>query len=157
MKRYYNADISTAVIPKTAKAMVSNAPVSQKFSTEICNCVKGQTVQWAEAFLQDIASHKRYLPLQKYNKKVGHKKGAALMGQKAGRYPKNTVRTFLKLLDNAKANADYRGLDTEKLVVFHAFSSQGFKRRSLQSKGKIGGKTRQRKSAHIEVILMETR
>ncbi len=157
VKRYYNTELSAAESKKTAKTMAANANVSLKYATEICNQIKGKTAEWTESFLQDIEQHKRFLPLKRYNKKVAHRKGDSMHGEKAGRYPEKTVQVFLKLLENAKANADYKGLDTEKLVIKHAFASQGFARRSVQTKGKIGGKVRKKKSAHLEVVLMEAR
>lgn len=137
--------------------MMPNAAVSLKYATEISNHIKGKSLDWSEAFLGGILRHERFLPLKKFNKKVAHRKGDAVFGQKAGRFPENAVRVFLKLLGNAKANADYKGLETEKLMVWHAFASQGFARRSVQTKGKIGGKVRKHKSAHLEVMLMEVR
>lgn len=157
MKRYYNVDLSARESTKTALAMMPNANVSLKYATEIGNHIKGKSLGWVEKFLQDIVEKKRYLPLKQYHKKVAHRKGDALMGQKAGRYPQKTVTVYQKLVANAKANADYKGLDLEKLVVKHAFASQGFGRMGLQSKGQIGGKMRKRKSAHLEIVLMEAR
>jgi large subunit ribosomal protein L22 len=157
VKRYYNTELSVAEEKKTAKAKAANANVSLKYAVEICNQVKGKTIEWTEAFLKDIEQHKRFLPLKRYNKRTAHRKGDSVHGEKAGRYPEKTVRVFLKLLGNAKANADYKGLDEEKLVVKHAFASQGFARRGLQARGKMGGKVRKKKSAHLEIVLMETR
>lgn len=157
VKRYYNTVVSSTESKKIAKAMAPNANVSLKYALEICNQVKGKTIDWTEAFLRDIEAHKRFLPLKRYNKRVAHRKGDAVHGEKAGRYPEKTVRAFLKLLENARANADYKGLDTEKLVIKHAFASQGFGRRGVQKKGHIGGKVRKRKSAHLEIVLMEAR
>ncbi|MBU0636296.1 50S ribosomal protein L22 [Candidatus Micrarchaeota archaeon] len=157
VKRYYNATVSTKATKKAAKSKAIGANVSLKYSTELCNYLKGKSLKWSESFLQDVLAKKRYVPLKRYNKKVAHRKGTTLRGAKAGRFPTKTIRAFQKLLGNAKANADYKGLDTEKLVVWHAFASQAFARRSTQSQGRLGGKVRKRKSAHLEVILMETR
>ena len=59
------------------------------------------------------------------------------------------------MLNSVKANADYKGLNEENLIIIHAFSSQGFRRRSAQSQGRISGKRRKRKSTHMEVIVRE--
>jgi ribosomal protein L22 len=61
------------------------------------------------------------------------------------------------MLELVKANADFKGLDTDKLLIIHAFAAQGFRRMSLQPKGKIGGKLRLRKSVHLEVIVTEVK
>ena len=139
----------------TAKAMLKNRPVSLKYATEICNEIKGLPVAKAEKILQEIIDRKRYLPLKKYKKKVPHRKGAAISGQKAGRYPVNTCKAFIELIGYAKANAENKGLDPEKLIIRHVFACQGYRRWSMQPKGRIAGKRRRRKSAHLEIILQE--
>ena len=154
-KRNYNFAIADE--KKVAKAFSSNVPVSVKFSTEMARELKGMKVAKAERFLQDIVEKKRYLPLRKYTRKVGHRKGASQSYTEIGRYPLNVSKAFLSLLNTVKANADYKGLDTENLVIAHMFASQGFSRRSHQKQGRISGKTHQKKSAHLEVVVRETK
>jgi large subunit ribosomal protein L22 len=140
---------------KTAKALITNANISLKYSTEICNQIKGMPVEKAIAWLTRIEEHKEYLPLKRYHKKVAHRKGDAQKGVKSGRYPEMTCREFVNLLNLAKNNADFKGLDAEKLIILTAFASMGINRYSYQSKGKIAGKARRQNATHIEVIVME--
>ncbi len=140
-----------------AKAVIKNRRVSTKYAVEIANVIKGKPAGKALAFLERVAEKKEYLPLRKYNKKVAHRKGRAVDGCKAGRYPVKACNAFIELLNYAVANAENKGLDTEKLIVRHAFASQGFRRLSHQSKGRIAGKRRERKGTHIEVILQEAK
>jgi large subunit ribosomal protein L22 len=139
----------------TAKAIKKNANVSVKYSTEIVREIKGKELSKVEKFLQNVIDKKEHLPLRKYVKKVAHRKGKAKSKTKSGRYPIKTIKTFLELVESAKANADYKGLETEKLFVKHAFASMGYSRVSHQPKGKISGKSRVKKSAHLEIILQE--
>lgn len=140
---------------KTSKAVKANAHVSLKYSAEICREIKGKRVEKAMKFLQDVVEKKAFLPIKKYNSNTAHRKGRSVSGVKSGRFPKNCAKAWRDLLASAKANADYKGLDAENLVVLHAFASQGFRRRSHQARGKIAGKQRRKKSAHLEVVLME--
>ena len=139
----------------TAKAIKKNANISLKYSTEIINRIKGKKLKRVEEFLQNIVTKKEYLPLRKYNKKVAHRKGNAQDKTKSGRYPLKTAKAFLGVLESAKANADYKGLDTNNLFIKHGFASMGYGRVTHQPKGQISGKRRIRKSAHIEIILQE--
>jgi len=139
----------------TAKAIKKNANVSVKYATEIVREIKGKKVKRAEEFLKNIMDKKEHLPLRKYIKKVAHRKGDAKSNTKSGRYPIKTAKNFLEVLESAKANADYKGLDTENLFIKHGFASKGYSRASHQPKGKISGKPRERKSAHLELILQE--
>jgi large subunit ribosomal protein L22 len=142
---------------KTAKAIIKNAGVSLKYSTELFREIKGQQIDKVIARLQRISEMKEALPLRKYNRKVAHRKGDAKSGVKSGRYPVNTAKKFIELLELVKANADFKGLETEKLLIIHGFASQGLRRTSMQPKGKIGGKIRIKKSVHLEVIVMEVK
>lgn len=140
---------------RTAKACITNAPISVKYSTEICNQMKTRPVNKVIEWLQRIEKHEEYLPLKRYHKKVAHRKGNALGGEKAGRYPEKVARAFIKLLELAKSNADFKGLDSEKLLIIHAFCAMGMNRFSYQSKGRIAGKARRRNATNVEVIVQE--
>ena len=140
---------------KIAKAIAANKPISVKYATEMCREIKGRPVDKVEKLLNRILLKEDYLPLKKYIKKVAHRKGDAKSGTKSGRYPIRVAKAFLELIQTAKANADFKGLDTESLLVYHAFASMGFRRHSSQPKGHIGGKRRRSKSTHIEIILIE--
>ncbi|MFA5930984.1 MAG: 50S ribosomal protein L22 [archaeon] len=140
---------------KTARAFLGNSPISVKYSTELCKLIKTRPVNKSIDYLKRIIAHEEYLPLKRYNKKVAHRKGNAMNGVKAGRYPEKVCVEFIKLLELAKANADFKGLDSEKLLIIHAFANMGMNRFSYQSKGKIAGKARRRNATNIEVIVQE--
>lgn len=141
----------------TAKAMMKNVPISIKYSTELCREIKGKPVKKVLAYLERIIKKKDFLPLRKYRKKVPHRKGEAKSYTKSGRYPMKVCKAFIKLIESAKANAVYKGLDEDKLLVLHAFASKGYARIKTQPKGHIGGKLREHKSTHIEAVLLESK
>jgi large subunit ribosomal protein L22 len=139
----------------TARAMLTNAPVSLKFSVEVCNQIKTMPVNRAIAFMKRINAHEEFLPLRVYNKKVAHRKGDSRAGVKSGRFPEKVATEFIKLLELAKSNADNLGLDAEKLLIIHIYANAGINRFSYQSKGRIAGKARRRNATNIEVIVQE--
>jgi len=149
----YQADVGKE--SKVARAMITNSPISFKYSVELCNQIKTKPVNQVIEFLKRIESHEEYLPLLRYHKKVAHRKGDAKAGAKAGRYPEKVVREFIKLLELAKSNADFKGLDAEKLLIIHIYANMGMNRFSYQSKGRIAGKARRRNATNIEVIVQE--
>ena len=140
---------------KTARAMMTNAPVSFKYSAEICRQIKSKPLNQAIDFMNRIIAHESFLPLTTYNKKVAHRKGDSREGVKSGRYPELTAKGFLQLFELAKNNADFKGLDAEKLIIIHAFAVMGVNRFSYQSKGRIAGKARRRNATNIEIIVQE--
>ena len=142
---------------KIASVMMKNKPVSLKYSREVISNIKGKRVDKVMPWLKRILEHEEFLPLRKYNKKVAHRKGDSRGMTKIGRFPKRTIEAFIELLESVKSNADYKGLDSDNLLIHHMFASQGFSRMSYQSQGRISGKKRQKKSTHLEIIVMEAR
>jgi len=155
VKKKYQVEIRQE--KKVAKAIAKNQQVSTKYATEICREIRDKKVSKVEKRLQRIAKGKEFLPLRQYNKKVAHRKGNAVSGVKSGRFPVKACNVFLKILESVKANADFKGLDSENMVIAHCFASRGFARRSMQPKGHIAGKRRRRKSTHIEIIALEAK
>ena len=66
---------------------------------------------------------RRSVPFKRYKKKVAHK--SDLHKWYAGRYPQKAARYILKVLKNLEANAEYKGLDVDKLVIVHAQAKRG--------------------------------
>jgi len=140
---------------KSAKASKHNLPISVKYATEFGNYFRNMPVKKALKILTDIEAKKDFLPLVKYAKKVPDRKGQSKRGTKTGRYPVKCAKFVRLLLEEAKANAENKNLDTEKLKVESMFATKGVTRQKIQPMGRIGGKTRESKSTNIEVIVLE--
>ena len=108
---------------KTARAMAKSLKVSPKHCVEISNAIRGMNVAKAKTYLQDVIDMKKSVPFKRHNKKVGHRKGQK--GWPSGRYPVKAATQVLKVLENAEANAEYKGMDTEKLYIEHISSHRG--------------------------------
>ena len=155
VKKFYQIEIGDE--KHIAKAMAKNVPISLKYSVELAREIKGRPVKKAEDFIDRVLRHETYLPLRKYNKKVGHRRGKPFSHVKSGRYPTRTLKAFRDLLNSVKENADYKGLESENLIISHIFASQGFRRMSNQPQGRISGKSRKKKSTHIEIVVREAK
>ncbi|MFH1586915.1 MAG: 50S ribosomal protein L22 [Candidatus Diapherotrites archaeon] len=155
VKKSYQAGVRDE--KNVAKAILKNQRASLKFSSEIAREIKGKRLDKSVKFMEDIVAKKRHLPIRVFKKGVPHRKGDAKSYTPAGRYPVGAANVFLKLLETVKANADYKGLDAENLIITHILASQGFQRISFQSQGKISGKRRKRKSVHLEIIVREAK
>ncbi len=119
-KYAYNKEGNEA---KTARAMAKSLKISPKHCVEICNAIRRMDVSKAKAYLEDVIDMKQSVPFKRHNKKVGHRKGQK--GWPSGRYPVKAAAEVLKVLVNAEANAEYKGMDTEKLVIEHISSHRG--------------------------------
>ena len=108
---------------KIAKASSHGLKISPKHSVEICRTIRNMYLEDAKAYLEDVIAKKAVVPFKRHNKKVGHRKGQE--GWAAGRYPVKAAEQILKVLENAEANAEYKGMDTEKLFIEHISSHKG--------------------------------
>jgi len=45
----------------------------------------------------------------------------------AGRYPEKAAKEFIRLLDNLESNAEYRGMDLDRLKIVNATVHKGRK------------------------------
>ena len=43
----------------------------------------------------------------------------------SGRYPKKTAKEFIKVLDNLESNAEYKGMDLDRLKIINATVHKG--------------------------------
>jgi len=121
------ARIKYAYTPKdelaSAKAMGYEMPISFKHAVEICRELKGKKIEEARKLLESIIKMQNPVPFRRYKKKVSHKSG--LNKWYAGRYPKKAAKYILKILRNLEANAEYKGLEIEKLRIVHAQAQKG--------------------------------
>jgi large subunit ribosomal protein L22 len=108
---------------KAAKAMGYEMPISFKHAVEICAAIRGKKVEDAIKYLEDVVAMKRAVPFKKYKKKVAHKRG--LEKWYAGRYPQKAAKYILKVLKNLEANAEYKGLEKDRLIIVHAQAKKG--------------------------------
>ena len=95
--------------------------------------------------LEKIIKTELAVPYTRFNKNVGHKPGMA-----AGRFPTKAAAEIKKLVEHAEANAQFKGLAVNNLVVIHACAK-------LASRPFHYGRQRGRKMrrAHVEVVVEE--
>lgn len=112
---------------KTAKTSGRDLRVSLKHAKEVCKTIKGMKLEEAKNLLRQVINKKKAIPFRRYKKKLPHRRG--LQKAYAGRYPVNAAKRILKLLEGAEANAEFKGLDTERLRIIHAAATASFKLR----------------------------
>ncbi|MBS3817190.1 MAG: 50S ribosomal protein L22 [Candidatus Thermoplasmatota archaeon] len=134
----------------TAKAYWEELQISPKKSNEVCNMVKGKDVDRALDMLEEVIEGDRAVPYEKHHKGVGHQKGAG-----PGGYPKKVSEEIRSLIEECRANAENKGLDSEnmriKLLAAHKGSPiQGFRSRAFGRSSPSDTKT-----TNLEIILEE--
>jgi large subunit ribosomal protein L22 len=94
--------------------------ISFKKAVNVCRAIRGMRIERAKQLLKEVVDKKTPIAFTTYRKKVGHKRSLGGVKGAAGRYPVAAAKAILKVLENAENNASSKGLDSSKLIVFHA-------------------------------------
>lgn len=140
--------------PKTSsKAMASELHISPKKSREIGHAIKGMRTPVAKKYLEGVVALKQAVPFKRHHAGTGHKKG----GMAAGRYPVDAAAAYLKILENARSNAEYKGLDADKMYIAHVATKQGRVIHGMIPRARGRGSPKNTDTVNIEIILNEVR
>jgi len=140
---------------KTVKAAGRELRVSHKAAREVCTAIKGKTLDQAKTYLNKVAAKKQPVPFRHHKKKLGHRHGTS-PGTFAARYPIKTAQKILQVLEGAEANAEFKGLDLERLRIIHASAYPGMKLKRFQPRAFGRSSPRHQTVTHIELVLEET-
>jgi len=99
--------------------------ISPKAAREICAVIKSMSIVRVKKFLEDVMNKKQSVPFKRYKKEVPHRRSQFQFH--AGGYPFKAAKEILKVIKNLEANAEFRGLDKEKMIIIHAAAMRGMK------------------------------
>jgi large subunit ribosomal protein L22 len=133
-----------------ARSRGNEIPMSPKKTYEVLNAIRGLPVDRAETFLEEVVALRRAVPFRRYNQETSHKRGVG-----PGRYPKKVANQVLQLLKNARENAEYEGLDTDRLFVKVAASSRGRIRKASMPRAHGRGTSWHEQTTNVEIVLAE--
>jgi len=135
-----------------ARARGVELPISPKKTYEILNAIRGLPVDRATTILEDAIALRRAIPFRRYNQETAHHTGTG-----PGRYAKKVAENVLKVLENAKENAEYDGLDADRLFIKVAASSRGRIRKASMPRAHGRATQWNEQTTHVEIVLAETK
>ena len=109
----------------------------------------------ARAYLEDVIALKRAIPFKRYRRNVAHRHG--LVGWDAGRYPEKAAKAVLIVLDNALANAEYKGMESEKMRIFHAGTKKGRTIQGWMPRAMGRATPKNTETVSVEMVLTEVK
>lgn len=107
---------------KHVRSSLREKDISHKHAREVAVAIKGLSIERARDYLQDVVNKKRAIAFRRFNNQVGHRSDPGMM---SGRYPQKTAREFIKALDNLESNAEYKGMDLDRLRIVNATVHKG--------------------------------
>lgn len=136
-----------------ARAKANELPVSPKHSIEIARFIRNMNTLEAKAYLADVVALKKAIPFKRFNRNVAHKRG--LSKWPAGRYPVKAAEAYIKLLGSVEKNAEYIGLDTEKLLISHVAANTGRGLKAFFPRAMGRATPKRRETVNIEIVVTE--
>lgn len=138
---------------KTVKASGRELRISHKHAREVCKTIKGMRLDKAKRYLEHVIAKKQPVPFRRFIKKLGHRHGM----QKAmvGKYPVKAATKILKVLESAEGNAEFKGLDTERLRITHASAYPGIKIKRTIPRAFGRSTPKNTTLTHVEIVLEE--
>ena len=133
-----------------ARARGQELPMSPKKTYEVLNAIRGKNLEAARRILDDAVALKRAIPFRRYNQETAHKRGVG-----PGRYPRKVCQALLDILSNAEANAEFQGLDTDRLFVKVAASSRGRIQKASMPRAQGRATAWNEQTTHVEIVLGE--
>lgn len=133
-----------------ARARGIELPISPKKTYEVLNAIRGLPLERARSVLEDAQAHRRAIPFRRYNQETAHHRGTG-----PGRYPEKVARALLQLLANAEANAEYEGLDVDRLYIHVAASARGRILKATMPRAQGRATAWNEQTTNVELVLAE--
>ena len=134
------------------RASMREKKVSHKHTREIAVAIKGLTIEKARDYLQSVLTHKRSIPFKRFKNQVGHRTDPGVM---SGRYPEKAVSEVLKLLDNLESNAEYKGMDLDRLKIINATAQKGVIIQRIMPRAQGRATANNNVLTHLEIVAQE--
>jgi large subunit ribosomal protein L22 len=136
---------------RTAKASGRELRISPKHAREVCKTIKGMRSDRAKRYLEQVVAKKQPIPFRRFTKKLGHRHG--MQKTMVGKYPVKAATEILKVLESAEGNAEFKGLDIERLRIIHASAYSGIKLKRAIPRAFGRSTPKNRTLTHVEIIL----
>ena len=134
------------------RSSVREKDISHKHAREVAVAIKGLSIERARDYLTAVVNKQRAIAFGRYKNQVGHRADPGMM---SGRYPQKTAREFIKVLDNLESNAEYKGMDLDRLKIVNATVHKGVivKRFTPRAMGRATPKNNV--LTHVELVAQE--
>ena len=134
------------------RASLREKDISHKHAREIAVAIKGLSIEKARDYLQSVSNLQRAVAFGRFKEQVGHRSDPGMM---SGRYPQKSANEFLKVLDNLESNAEYKGMDLDRLKIINATVHKGviIKRFIPRAMGRATPKNNV--LTHVELVAQE--
>jgi large subunit ribosomal protein L22 len=134
----------------TSKAVGKEMRVSPKHCREVCRAVRGMSVDEARKYLNGVKELRTAVPYSRYKKYLSPKPGVG-----PARYPRKAAGAILEVIESARSNAEYKGLDAENMRIKVACAHRGRILQAYMPRAYGRSTPWNEQTTHIEIVLEE--
>jgi large subunit ribosomal protein L22 len=134
----------------TSKAIGKEISVSPKHCREVCKMLRGMRVDKAREYLQSVADLKTPVPYTRYKMFLSPKPKVG-----PGRYPRKAAKAILAVIESARSNAEYKGLDADNMMIKNACAHRGRIQQGYMPRAFGRSTPWNEQTTNIEIILEE--
>lgn len=127
--------------------------VSAKAAREVCLSINGKLLKDAKMYLEKVESKNLSVPFRRYKRGGAHRSES--QGFHAGAYPVKAAKEVLNVLKNLESNAEFKGLDLDRLKIIHAAAQRGRLIRGYTPRAQGRSSPSFNTLVHIELVAME--
>ena len=124
--------------------------VSHKAAREVCKTIKGKPLLKAKNYLEEVMLKRSPVHFRRYKKQVAHATSTEKFH--SGRYPVKAAKEVLTVLESIEANAEFKGLDAERVKIVHAAAFPGRKVRGYTPRAYGRSSPSDNTLVHIEIV-----
>ena len=136
---------------KTAIASGREIPVKPKHVVNVCRHIRGMKLEQAKTFLEAVMREETAVPFFRHIRQVKHRRGKIGPGQ----FPVKAAEKVLQVVKGAEANAEFKGLDPEKMFISHAAMQKSSPIQGMMPRAQGRATPWNTSTCHIEIVLQE--
>jgi large subunit ribosomal protein L22 len=138
------------------RARIRDKDISHKHAREIAITIKGLSLEKARELLESVLAKEIAIPYRRYHNEVAHRSNIR-DGFFAGRFPTKATKEFLRLLDNLESNAEYKGMDLDRLKIINAVVHKARKLERFMPRAMGRSTPKIDTLVHVELVAQEVR
>lgn len=136
---------------KTAIASARDVPVKPRHVVNVLKAIKGMRLEQAKNYLEAVKNETQAVRFVRHFRNVKHRRGKLGPGQ----FPVKAAGVVLQVVKSAEANAEFKGLDPERMWVSHAGMQRSAPIRGMMPRAQGRATPWNTSTCHVNIVLEE--
>lgn len=151
MAYQYSVELTEEDEDVTAKALGKEKAIKPKHAVNVADVLRGMDLETAKDRLEAVMAEEEPIPFKRHNEHAGHRRGDV----EAGWFPVRASEGILEVLENAEANAEYKGLDPAVCNVWHISIQRAAPDEGTMPRAQGRATSWNKEKCHVEIVLRE--